>query len=87
VHPLLAHPIFAMGLPHGSEWMLVLVILFFLMLPVTCSLVALISCIKHESPSDNTRLIWVLVILFVHIFGGMAYLLIRRPQRIKELGH
>ena len=88
MHTLLAHPIFALGLPHGSEWLLVCTIMLFLIvIPVGLTLTALISCINHESSGDNTKLIWVLVIIFLHVFGALAYLLIRRPQRIRELGH
>ena len=49
-------------------------------------ILALISCIKNESATDNTKIVWVLVILFTHFLGGLIYLLIRRPQRIRELG-
>jgi hypothetical protein len=80
----LAHPILAFGLPHGTEWLWIA--LFLLAGPVLW-VSALLSCIQNESSIGNTKVIWVLLILFLHVFGALAYFLIRRPQRIRELGH
>jgi heme/copper-type cytochrome/quinol oxidase subunit 4 len=83
VHTLLAHPLFAFGLPHGSEWIFIAV--FFLLGPVLW-IAALVSCIKNESSTDNTKVVWVVLIAVFQVFGALAYFLIRRPQRIRELG-
>ena len=48
---------------------------------------ALVSCLKNESSAYNTKLIWTVVILFTHFIGGLLYFLVRRPQRLRELGH
>jgi D-alanyl-lipoteichoic acid acyltransferase DltB (MBOAT superfamily) len=79
----LGHLVFAIGLPHGSEWIFIL--LFFLLGPVFW-ISALISCMRNESSTGNTKVIWVVIILLVQFLGPLAYLLIRRPQRIRELG-
>jgi D-alanyl-lipoteichoic acid acyltransferase DltB (MBOAT superfamily) len=79
----LAHPIFAFGLPHGSEWIFIAVL--FLLGPVLW-ISALVSCIKNESATDNTKAVWVIIIVVLQGFGALAYFLIRRPQRIRELG-
>jgi len=84
VHSLLTHPIFAFGLPHGSEWM---IIALFLLIGPIFWIAALVSCIKNESSTDNTKVVWVVLIAVFQIFGALAYFLIRRPQRIRELGH
>jgi len=47
---------------------------------------ALIEIITKETDDQNTRLIWVLVVIFTHGIGALIYLAVRRPQRIKELG-
>ena len=88
MHALLAHPVFAIGLPHGSEWIF-LFALFFLFLPGSFILwiAALISCIKNESSTDNTKVVWVILIVALHCLGALLYFLVRRPQRIRELGH
>ncbi|MDD4497305.1 MAG: PLD nuclease N-terminal domain-containing protein [Methanosarcinaceae archaeon] len=46
----------------------------------------LADCLKKETDEKNTRLIWVIVIVFTYILGAFLYYLIRRPKRIKELG-
>ena len=48
---------------------------------------ALVSCLKNESAEGNTKIIWALVIILTHFIGGLLYFLVRRPQRIRELGH
>ncbi|MCX5675267.1 MAG: PLD nuclease N-terminal domain-containing protein [Planctomycetota bacterium] len=47
---------------------------------------ALVDCLTKEGDEHNNRLIWTLVIVFTHAIGAIIYLLVRRPQRIKELG-
>ena len=81
------HPVFA-WLPHGADWIYMLgFLLFFVVLGSAIWIAALLSCIKHESPKDSTMIVWVLVIVFTHCLGGLLYFLVRRPQRIRELGH
>ncbi|MCQ1534754.1 PLDc_N domain-containing protein [Methanosarcina sp. KYL-1] len=46
----------------------------------------LIDCVKKETDKGNTRLIWVIIIVFTYIVGAFIYYLIRRPKRIQELG-
>ncbi len=83
MHPLLAHPLFAIGLPHGSEW--IFIALFFLLGPILW-IAALISCMRNESSTGNTKVVWVIIIVVLQAIGALAYFVIRRPQRIRELG-
>ena len=46
----------------------------------------LIDCATKESSEGNDKLIWILVIVLTHLLGALIYLLVRRPQRIRELG-
>jgi len=46
----------------------------------------LVDCLANESVHGNDKLIWALVIIFTHFVGAILYFLIRRPQRIQELG-
>lgn len=46
----------------------------------------LVECLRYESSEGNTRLVWLLVILFLSLFGALLYFLIRRPQRRSEMG-
>jgi hypothetical protein len=75
-------------LPHGSDFIWIFV--FFLILaPASFVLwiAALISCVRNESSSGNTKVVWVVIIALSHFLGGLAYFLVRRPARIRELGH
>ena len=47
----------------------------------------LTDCATNEPSEGNDKLTWVLVILFVPLFGSITYYFVRRPQRIKALGH
>jgi hypothetical protein len=47
----------------------------------------LTDCATNEPSEGNDKLTWVLIILFVPLFGSIAYYFVRRPQRIKALGH
>ena len=46
----------------------------------------LIDCITKETDQNNQRLIWILLIVFLGIIGALLYLIIRRQQRMIELG-
>ncbi|HII81153.1 MAG TPA: hypothetical protein HA261_12375 [Methanosarcina sp.] len=46
----------------------------------------LADCLRKETDERNTRLIWVIVIVFTYIVGAFLYYFIRRPKRVKELG-
>lgn len=46
----------------------------------------LIDCISNESSSGNDKIVWLLVIVFTHFIGALLYFVLRRPQRMKELG-
>jgi O-antigen/teichoic acid export membrane protein len=46
----------------------------------------LVDCITKESNEGNTKIAWLLIILFTHLLGALIYYLVRRPQRLKELG-
>jgi hypothetical protein len=48
--------------------------------------IAIIDCAKNESPVGNDKLVWLLIIIFLHAIGAAIYFLVRRPQRIRELG-
>jgi hypothetical protein len=46
----------------------------------------IVDCATKEKSDGNEKLIWILVILLTHWIGALIYLLVRRPQRIQELG-
>jgi len=46
----------------------------------------IVECATKETDQNNNRLIWILIIVLTHWIGALIYLVIRRPQRIRELG-
>jgi ATP-dependent Zn protease len=48
---------------------------------------ALVDCAINETDEGNNKLVWVLIIVFANAIGALLYLLIRRPERIRQLGH
>ena len=42
---------------------------------------ALIDCLKSDFSDSSTKLIWILVIIFVPIIGSILYLVIGRGQK------
>ena len=47
----------------------------------------LTDCASNEPSEGNDKLTWILIILFVPFFGSVVYYFVRRPQRIKSIGH
>jgi len=48
----------------------------------------LTDCATNEPSEGNDKLTWLLIILFVPpLFGSLIYYFVRRPERIKQVGH
>lgn len=43
---------------------------------------AILDCARYESPDDNDKIVWILIILLLHWLGALLYTLVRRPERI-----
>ena len=63
-----------------ETWELI-ILLFILALAVLPTVLALIDIQKSEFQGNN-KLIWLLVVLFMSIFGAILYFLIGREQKI-----
>jgi hypothetical protein len=64
-----------------------LVTLFFILLFLaTCVfwIWMLISAIQNQGLTGTERVIWVLVIFFLHFLGAFLYLLLGRPKRLNQ---
>lgn len=46
----------------------------------------LIDCATKEPRQGNTKIAWLLIILFANFVGALIYFLVRRPQRRREFG-
>jgi hypothetical protein len=47
---------------------------------------AIIDCATNEPAGGNDKLIWLLVIIFVHFVGALIYYFVRRPERQRLFG-
>ena len=59
-----------------AEWLIVLLIL----LSSAVWIWALFDCLIHGPLQGNTKLIWIIVIVFTHGVGAVLYLLFGRPR-------
>ncbi|GGG31505.1 PLD nuclease N-terminal domain-containing protein [Pontibacter amylolyticus] len=64
----------------GAELML---ILFFLGMPIILLLWALVDLLTSEFSDSTNKLVWVIVILFLPVLGAILYLLIGRKQKTR----
>ena len=46
----------------------------------------IVDCATKEPSEGNDKIIWILIIVLTHWIGALIYLLVRRPQRIKQFG-
>jgi uncharacterized membrane protein len=46
----------------------------------------LVDCITKEPSESTDKIMWVLIIVLLSWLGALIYLLVRRPQRIKQFG-
>jgi len=61
----------------GAEIVLLLIVLLFILL---LPLIALVDILKSNF-EGNTKLIWVIVVIFLNIVGAILYFLIGRNQK------
>ncbi|MGV8091392.1 MAG: PLDc N-terminal domain-containing protein [Mangrovibacterium sp.] len=68
---------YILGILGPQEIVLFCILLF--LLPIS----ALISILSNSFPG-NDKLVWVIVVLFLPVFGSILYFLIGRNKRIKK---
>jgi Phospholipase_D-nuclease N-terminal len=47
----------------------------------------LIDCVTKESSEGNDKLTWTILIIFLPWLGAILYYFVRRPERVKVVGH
>jgi cytochrome c oxidase assembly factor CtaG len=48
--------------------------------------VMIIECATKEPDTGNTKIVWIIIVVFTHIIGACIYYFVRRPERIREFG-
>jgi predicted membrane channel-forming protein YqfA (hemolysin III family) len=46
----------------------------------------LVDCATKELDTGNTKLVWIIIVVFTYVVGAAIYFFVRRPRRIAELG-
>ncbi len=46
----------------------------------------LIDCATNEPDTGNNKVVWIIIIVFAQIVGAVLYWIVRRDQRIAEVG-
>ena len=46
----------------------------------------IIDCATKERSDGNDKIVWIIVIALTHWIGALIYFIVRRPQRMRELG-
>jgi hypothetical protein len=47
----------------------------------------LVDCLTKEPSEGNDKVAWTLFILLVPLIGALVYYFVRRPERVKAVGH
>ena len=68
-----------MSMISSVEILLIFIIILILLFPI----IALIDILRNEFKGYN-KIVWVLVVILIPLFGGALYLSIGRFQKIKE---
>ena len=63
-----------------------LVLLIIVGLGVAFWIWMLVECATKEADSGNTKIIWIIIIVFAGCIGPAIYFFARRPRRQVELG-
>jgi len=66
------------GLEVWSEYYLFLVPL--IMLHITMAIIALINIIKHPKYRFGNKMMWIIVVVFIQIFGSAIYFIFGRGE-------
>ncbi len=46
----------------------------------------IINLATNEPAQDQNKIVWLLVVVFLHSIGALIYYLVRRPERIRLYG-
>ena len=57
---------------------------FLIIIPFCLFLIAIIDILRNQFKRENTKLIWILVVLFIPFLGSVLYFLIGRKERFSQ---
>lgn len=47
----------------------------------------IVECATREAATGNTKIVWIIIVVFTHILGALLYYFVRRPERRREWRH
>jgi magnesium-transporting ATPase (P-type) len=71
-----------LSMPNGTEWILVLVTISFLLAFLGFWIYTIVDVAKSNFADDTTKIVWLLVVLITGIIGAVIYWIFGRPHRI-----
>lgn len=63
-------------------WQIILLLL--VVLSLVLPLIAIINIVKSEFRDNNSKLIWVFIVLFLPIIGSLVYFIVGPSQKLDE---
>jgi hypothetical protein len=69
----------------GAVFGIYLVLMILAILATVFWLWMLIDALVNE-PTANDKILWFLVIFFLHIIGALIYFIVRRPESVRHRG-
>lgn len=49
-------------------------------------LAMIIECATKEADTGNSKIVWIIILVFTHFIGALLYYFVRRPERYREIG-
>jgi TctA family transporter len=78
---------FGMLSPMTLVFFLLVLVFVFVIVPTHILWIwVLVDCLRNEPSQGNNKLAWALIIFFASFPGALVYLILCRPQRIREAG-
>jgi len=65
----------------GAELMLILILMLLALVVNAFWIWMIISAVQNKGLTDNERLIWILVVVFLQLLGGIIYYFAAHPKR------
>ena len=60
----------------------IIIILLFTVLPLVLLIWALVDIIRSDFKDGTTKLVWIIVVIFVPLVGSILYLVLRKGQKV-----
>jgi len=70
------YPVYAFGFGTPVD----VFVIVFILLPTIFWLTQFIDVLRRHFPEPNTKIIWVLVVIFTHFIGALVYYFVGRKQ-------